>query len=142
DAASSALVPRIWTRRFSLRSLVLVPLVAAGEPCGLMVVDYRTPRRFPADEVRLLEAIGASAGVAVRNARLFEETRAAAVERARLLTQRDLHLRQLRVLYGLRASLAKGLNADLLADRLNELLGDERVRVTRIAFRGRGAGRP
>ncbi|MGH7899087.1 MAG: GAF domain-containing protein, partial [Candidatus Binatia bacterium] len=74
DAQLSDLVPPVWAERFELRSLVLVPLLAQGEPCGLMAVDYRRPRPFGEDELRLLEAIGSYAGVAVRNARLFEGT--------------------------------------------------------------------
>src|SRR5438874_2116760 len=51
DPASCDLVPRTWTRRFSLRSLVLVPLLAGGEPSGLMAVDHRTGRTFHGSEL-------------------------------------------------------------------------------------------
>ncbi|MGH2685722.1 MAG: GAF domain-containing protein, partial [Actinomycetota bacterium] len=80
DAGASNLVPHGWVERFSLRTLVLVPLLAAGEPCGLMAVDFRTYHPIGQRELALLEAIGAYAGVAVRNARLFE----AVSRRARL----------------------------------------------------------
>lgn len=80
DARTDPLIPRPWVDRFDLRALVLVPLMAVGEPCGLMVVDYPTVRGFDAEELRLLESIGQSAGLAVRNARLFEAER----RRARL----------------------------------------------------------
>lgn len=74
DAATSELVPSDWVERFDLRSLVLVPLHAAGDPCGLLVVDHPTQRRYQPQELALLESIAAYAGVAVRNARLFEST--------------------------------------------------------------------
>lgn len=80
DALASQIVPSRWAERFALRSLVIVPLLAAGEPCGLLAVDYPQRRTFSDSELRMLEAIGASAGVAVRNARLYEAT----VHRARL----------------------------------------------------------
>lgn len=80
DALDSPIVPSRWAERFTLRSLVIVPLLAAGEPCGLMAVDYPERRVFSDAELRMLEAIGASAGVAVHNARLYEAT----VQRARL----------------------------------------------------------
>jgi transcriptional regulator with GAF, ATPase, and Fis domain len=80
DARSSVLIPGSWISRFELKSLALVPLVAIGEPCGLMGVDYQSWHEFTDDETRLLEAIGMYAGVAIRNARLFDSTR----RRARL----------------------------------------------------------
>jgi signal transduction histidine kinase len=75
DAGSSPLIPKAWAERFSLESLVLVPLFAGGEPCGIMAVDHQIPRTFDDDDLRLLEAIGSYAGVAVRNAHNFHSTR-------------------------------------------------------------------
>lgn len=74
DAATAAavgLVPQAWLDEFDVKALALVPLFAAGEPCGLMAVDWREIRTFEPDEIRLLEAIASHAGVAVGNARLF-----------------------------------------------------------------------
>lgn len=75
DARSSGLIPLEWVDRFNLKSVVLVPLLVVGEPCGVMSIDYQETRSFSSEELRLLEAIGSYAGVAVRNARLFEATR-------------------------------------------------------------------
>jgi len=75
DASSSRLIPETWLRRFTLRSLVVVPLLVAEEPCGVMVVDYQARQRFSESRLRLLEAIGSYAAVAVRNARMFQATR-------------------------------------------------------------------
>jgi signal transduction histidine kinase len=74
DASTSPLIPSEWVERFGLRSVALVPLLVAGEPCGVMTLDYQRTRSFSEAELRLLEAIGSYAGVAVRNARLFEAT--------------------------------------------------------------------
>lgn len=71
DAPSSDLIPYGWTEQFGLQSVVIVPLHAAEEPCGVMVLDY-APRTFSPDELRLLEALAVYAGLAVRNARVFE----------------------------------------------------------------------
>lgn len=75
DPAASELIPRSWVERFDVRSAVLVPLRAAGTPCGLMAVDYAQARSFGVHELVTLDAIGAYAGVAVRNARLYESTK-------------------------------------------------------------------
>lgn len=80
DASTSALIPSSWRERFDLKTVALVPLLAMGEPCGLMGVDYQAWHEFGDDEIRLLEAIGMYAGVGIRNARLFDSTR----RRARL----------------------------------------------------------
>src|SRR5688572_4657266 len=74
-APASSFVPDEWVARFPLRSIALTPLLVADDPCGLMAVDYVTPRSFTAEELSLLEAIGCYAGVAIRNSRLFEKTR-------------------------------------------------------------------
>lgn len=75
DAATSPLIPNPWVERFGLRSLALVPLFAVTEPCGLMTMDYQYRRTFSDEELRLYEAIGSYAGIAVRNAHLFHTTR-------------------------------------------------------------------
>lgn len=71
NAAASELIPPAWTELFGLDSVVIVPLHAAEEVCGVMVLDY-APRTFTDDELRLLEALAGYAGVAVRNARVHE----------------------------------------------------------------------
>lgn len=74
DAAASPVFPTAWAERFDLQSLVVVQLLASGEPCGLLVVDYPRRDEFDDGELSLLEAIAALAGVAVANARLHEQT--------------------------------------------------------------------
>lgn len=124
DARSDPLIPRPWVDRFDLRSLVIVPLLAVGEPCGLMVVDYPTVRTFDADEVRLLEAIGQSAGVAVRNARLFE------AERRRARLQEALA----RGAAALSQPLEPGFIAGRLAAAYTDLLGASCCAIGRMDY--------
>lgn len=80
DARTSELIPQELTERFTLRGFALVPLMASGQPFGVMCVDWDEPRVFSPNDVALLEALGAYAGMAVRNARLYETMR----QRARL----------------------------------------------------------
>ena len=75
DASASKLIPESWLERFTLRSLVVVPLLVADEPCGVMVADHQVTQEFTEARLRLLEAIGSYAAVAVRNARNFETMR-------------------------------------------------------------------
>jgi len=73
-----ALPPEVRGRtdEFASRFHLAVPLVAAGELIGALVVDDPGERRpFAAREITLLESIAAQAGAAVRNARVFEAQR-------------------------------------------------------------------
>ena len=139
DPAHDALVPDGWAERFSLHTLVVVPLIAGGEPCGVIALDWNEPRVFEPAELRLLETIGAYAGVAVANARLFVGVR----RRAQLQG----------ALARAGASLASPLEPEEIADRLAEaytdLLGSrlaavalldlEHRLVARVATRGTSA---
>jgi signal transduction histidine kinase len=117
DARGSELVPAEWAETFSLGALILVPLRFQGEPLGLLAVDWSTPRRFDPRVVRLLETIGAYAGLAVRNARLFQ---------------------RLHTLYRAITRFNDETDAPGLVDRLNEVLADHGIEVVDLAFRDRG----
>lgn len=65
DARRSSLIPSAWVAQFSLRTLVLVPLFAKGQPCGLMVVDWSDVRDVPEQMLSILEALGSYVAVAV-----------------------------------------------------------------------------
>lgn len=73
DMADSPLVPPGIAETFRARSGLLTPLLAAGEPVGLLTLDWVTPGRcFDPDERALFEAIASYASLAVRNARLYQ----------------------------------------------------------------------
>lgn len=127
DARSSGLIPLEWVDRFDLKSLVLVPLLAAGEPCGVMSVDYQRTRSFSADELRLLEAIGAYAGVAIRNARLFDKL--------------ERQLKHMEILHALGGTLARKGDAGALVARLNQMLGSDDIEVLGLVFKDRSLAR-
>lgn len=59
-----------------IKSCVVIPLKAAGRKVGVMFVNYRSPRRFTADEVTNMELFANQAAVAIRNEQLFEESAA------------------------------------------------------------------
>ncbi|MEX2459380.1 MAG: GAF domain-containing protein [Actinomycetota bacterium] len=136
EASECPLVPEAWVERFSLESMVLVPLLAAGEPCGLMVVDYPRRQRFAGGELNLLEAIGSYAGVAVRNARLFDTTRRRA-ELQEALARSAAALSSPLTTREIAGRLARAY-ADLLGARLCAigLFDPERCTITTVASRG------
>lgn len=75
DAREHEVIPAQWVELFSLRGVALVPLLAEGEPCGLMVVDWDEVRVFSPNDISLLQAMAAYAGIAVRNARQYATMR-------------------------------------------------------------------
>jgi hypothetical protein len=54
-----------------------VPLTVEGKVIGALLAVHRTVRPFPASEVALLTSFAAHAAIALENARLFEQARAA-----------------------------------------------------------------
>jgi signal transduction histidine kinase/CheY-like chemotaxis protein len=65
---------REWAQSEGLVSFVGVPLVLDDTPIGVLLCWSRQRREFQQDEVELAEALGTSAAVGIRNARLHEET--------------------------------------------------------------------
>lgn len=63
-----------------LVALLGVPLLAAGRVLGILYVADRVERPYTPDEVALLSALADHASVALENARLYEESRAALAE--------------------------------------------------------------
>jgi signal transduction histidine kinase/CheY-like chemotaxis protein len=65
---------RQWAKAEGLMSLVAVPLLLEDAPVGVLVGLSRQRREFSSEEVTLVQALATSAAVAIRNARLYEET--------------------------------------------------------------------
>ena len=70
DVTKEASLPEAIRRQMT--SLVVVPLNAKGRVNGTLGVHSRSRRYFDADEVELLTVIGNEIGVAVDNAKLYE----------------------------------------------------------------------
>ena len=60
-----------------IRAILGVPLTVEDKVIGALLAVHRTVRPFPAGEVALLTSFAAHAAVALENARLFEQARAA-----------------------------------------------------------------
>jgi len=73
-------VNRALADRWQTHSALFVPFVAHDETLGLLAVTGAKPRRWSDAHVEVAEALAAQAAVAVENARLYEEARAALSE--------------------------------------------------------------
>ena len=65
---------REWAQAEGLVSFVGVPLILEQTPIGVLLCWSRQRREFQQEEVTLAQALGTSAAVGIRNARLHEET--------------------------------------------------------------------
>jgi K+-sensing histidine kinase KdpD len=123
-------------RREDVRSLVMVPLRTDQDALGILYLGSRRPREFARSHIRLLEAIGTQAGIAVQKARLFEAAERRAREQEALnviaiATSQSLDLKEL---------------FEIAADKTVEVTGRRRInfrlkdplsgKVSLVAYRG------
>jgi PAS domain S-box-containing protein len=59
--------------RAGFRARLIMPLLAADEVIGALVVRRREPGEFPKSTIDLMQTFGAQSAVAIQNARLFSE---------------------------------------------------------------------
>ncbi|MDP3063715.1 MAG: PAS domain S-box protein [Chloroflexota bacterium] len=75
DVASLPVSTREAVLRERIRSELIAPLRAKGRVVGTATVAVRRDRRFLPEDVELLSLIGNQVGVAIENARLYEQER-------------------------------------------------------------------
>src|SRR5690606_24905072 len=72
-------------------AVLTVPLVIKEEAYGSLVLYYREPRRFSAEEIELAYSVGDQTALAIENARLRTQVERTAVAAERSRIARDLH---------------------------------------------------
>ena len=110
------------------QSSVFVPILGSDRVLGAIVLeDYERENAFGEAEVRLLSTVAASMGVALENARLFDETQ-------RLLKETEQRNAELAVINSIQQGIAAELDfqaiVDLVGDKLREVFhtGDIGIR--------------
>jgi PAS domain S-box-containing protein len=73
DASKAPSLTEMAVKEDGMRSQIIVPLKSKGKIMGAISVARRRYRQFSPDEGELLTAIGNQIGVAVENARLYEQ---------------------------------------------------------------------
>jgi signal transduction histidine kinase len=91
---------RHWLEKEGLQLVICIPLIAHGTMVGAINLGSRTPHVIAPEEESLLAAIGHQIGVAVENARLYEQAQQLAVMKERNRLARDLHDSVTQALYG------------------------------------------
>lgn len=110
-----------------LHQVIDIPLISQGRMVGAINLGSRTPRSTMPEELSLLASIGHQIGVAVENARLYEQAQQLAVMKERNRLARDLHDSVTQALYGVTLyaeAAARQLSsgeADMAIDHLSEI---------------------
>src|SRR5215472_7256023 len=109
------------------KSSVYVPLVAAGQARGLIcLMDMRREHAFSDDDVRLLQTLAGSMGVALESARLFDDTQ-------RLLKETEQRNAELAIINSVQAALAAKLDIQgiyyAVGDKIREIFQNRDVEI-------------
>jgi signal transduction histidine kinase len=91
DATLSSERMREIVRREGIRAGIGVPISISGQLFGLFGVAYCEPHTVSSDEERLVLALAQRAGLAIHNARLFEQAALVATAEERQRLARELH---------------------------------------------------
>ncbi len=104
-----------------------VPIQAGHEIIGVLALETDQPYAFDENDLRLVSTLGASTGVALRNARLFDETN-------RLLAETRQRNAELAVINEIGAALAKQLDfqaiIDAVGDRVAQILDTSNLAIS------------
>jgi GAF domain-containing protein len=94
DATTDPRLPpsvRLANEREGVCSTMTAPIKAGEVMIGAFGISYCGQRRFSAEAQRLLQALAQRAGLAIQNARLYEQAQQAATLEERQRLARDLH---------------------------------------------------
>ncbi len=110
------------------KSILSVPIIGSDQVIGfLLMEDYQKEDAYSESDIRLLQTVAASMGVALENARLFDETQ-------RLLKETEQRNAELAVINSIQQGVSGKLDfqgiIDLVGDKLREVLntGDIGIR--------------
>jgi nitrate/nitrite-specific signal transduction histidine kinase len=101
DVATDHRLTRMVVRNEGLRSVAVAPLNSSGKVLGTLFAITHDYREFTDQDIQLLTSIGNQIGVAVENARLYEQAQQAAIIEERGRLARELHDSVTQSLYSL-----------------------------------------
>ena len=109
-------------------SVVMVPIIGSDRVLGnLDLENYERENAYSESDIRLLQTVAGSMGVALENARLFDETQ-------RLLKETELRAAELAIINSVQEALASKLDMqaiyDLVGDKIQNMFQAQSVLIT------------
>jgi nitrate/nitrite-specific signal transduction histidine kinase len=140
DVSADPRLTRMVLRKEGLHSLTVIPLSSRGKVLGTLFAITHDTREFTEQDVQLLTSIGNQIGVAVENARLYEQAQQSAIIEERGRLARELHDSVTQSLYSLTLlaeagqRLAKTGDIDRAREYLNRLgeIGQQSLKEMRL----------
>ena len=117
----------VWMQGSSTRSELTVPISVKGKIIGVLDIQSDKLNSFDRTDLELMRSLANQAGVAIENARLYEQAKQVAVLEERHRLARELHDSVTQALYGmtLYAQAAVGQltlgNLELVSENLREI---------------------
>ena len=110
-------------------SIVMVPIIGSDRVIGQIDVEnYERENAYSEADIRLLQTVAGSMGVALENARLFDETQ-------RLFKAEQARVAELQIINSIQQGLAAELNfqaiVDLVGDKLREVFNTSELAIRR-----------
>ncbi|MEO6345163.1 MAG: GAF domain-containing protein [Candidatus Limnocylindria bacterium] len=125
-AHAAVVIPRFEGDTELPESWLGVPILAGGRVLGVVRLEGPEPHAFTAADERLLSTLASSMGVALENARLFDETK-------RLLAETDERAAELAIINSVQQALAENLDMqamyDLVGDKIREIFDAQVVDI-------------
>jgi signal transduction histidine kinase len=92
DASRDHRIPGETVEELSIKSSVIVPLVAESQFLGVIFLDWtKAPRRFTANEIKLAQSFASQAAIALENAQLYAHSEELAINKERNRVAREIH---------------------------------------------------
>lgn len=111
DLANDENFSRETVVKAGFQQIACIPLVSGENVMGVMSVAARSAEPFEERSIQMLTAVGASAGLAIENARLHTDARRLAILEERERIGMDLHDGIIQSIYGLGLSLESAFHA-------------------------------
>ena len=110
----------VWMQGSQTRSELVVPVRVREQTIGVLDVQSRAPDDFSEADLELMQVLASQAGVAIQNARLYEQARQVAVMEERQRLAVDLHDSVTQSLYGI-SLYAEAASQHFAAARLDKV---------------------
>ncbi|MCC7118123.1 MAG: GAF domain-containing protein [Anaerolineales bacterium] len=109
------------------KALANVPIISSDKVIGAITVEnYKDENAFNESNIRLMQTVAASMGVALENARLFDETQ-------RLLKETEEHAKELAIINDVQADLSASMETramyQLLGEKLQEVFDAQVITI-------------